>query len=325
MTNAFSRPLERLKEARAPLISVVTPSYNQGKFIGHTIRSVLEQDYPHIEYWVIDGGSTDETLDVLRSFEGDPRFRWISEPDRGQSDAINKGITRCTGEIFCWLCSDDMFTPGALRRVADEWVASGPAIIYGPSRYIDADGRDLGHASGPVPGLTLPKLLRFASYGLTQPSTFVPTAAVQAAGGVNESLHYAMDLDLWLRIAEGLPFRYMPHYLALYRHHDASKGITQAIAFLDEFALITAKAVGRGLVSSAAAQSELDLYAATVYTSTQRLFGPAVRRLLAAVLRTPATLPQALFILAKALFRHVVGEHTWIRLRRWRSASAGSS
>src|SRR4051794_35419687 len=98
-----------------PLVSIVTPSYNQGQFIRETIDSVLSQDYPNLEYWVIDAASTDQTLDVLRDYERDPRFHWISEADRGQSDAINKGWNRCQGSILAWLCSDDLYCPGAIK------------------------------------------------------------------------------------------------------------------------------------------------------------------------------------------------------------------
>src|SRR5262245_26632601 len=98
-----------LDDPSLPLVSIVTPSYNQGAFIRETIESVLSQDYPKIEYWVIDGGSTDETIAILKHFEQDPRFHWMSERDQGQSDAVNKGWSRSRGEIFGWLNSDDIY------------------------------------------------------------------------------------------------------------------------------------------------------------------------------------------------------------------------
>src|SRR3954467_14632031 len=101
----------------APLVSIVTPSFNQGRFLGRTIDSVLGQDYPHVEYLVVDGGSTDESLAVLRGY-GD-RVRWLSEPDRGQSDAINKGLAQSRGDIVAYLNSDDVLWPGAIRTVVD--------------------------------------------------------------------------------------------------------------------------------------------------------------------------------------------------------------
>ena len=100
-----------------PRITVVTPSYNQAQYIEHTIESVLSQDYPDLEYWVIDGGSTDGTVDILRNYDG--RINWISERDRGQTHAINKGLERSTGQVVAYLNSDDMYEPGALRKVAE--------------------------------------------------------------------------------------------------------------------------------------------------------------------------------------------------------------
>src|SRR5258708_6136901 len=114
-------PKPVINDLTLPLVSIVTPSFNQGQFIRETIESVLTQDYPNIEYWVIDGGSTDETLAILREYEGDPRFHWLSEPDKGQSDAINKGLVRCHGEIFAWLNSDDVFIKEALGHVVAGW------------------------------------------------------------------------------------------------------------------------------------------------------------------------------------------------------------
>src|SRR4051812_10184477 len=108
-------PAPVIGDPALPLVSIVTPSYNQGRFIRETINSVLSQDYPNVEYWVIDGGSTDETITILREYEHDARFHWISEPDRGQSDAINKGWRRSRGEILAWLNSDDTYLPGAIR------------------------------------------------------------------------------------------------------------------------------------------------------------------------------------------------------------------
>src|SRR5262249_27711741 len=133
-----SLPAPIINDPSLPLVSIVTPSYNQGQFIRETIESVLTQDYPNIEYWVIDGGSTDETLSILREYEHDPRFHWLSESDKGQSDAINKGLVRCHGEIFAWLNSDDVYIKEALRHVVASWQEIGrPAINYGLARYIN--------------------------------------------------------------------------------------------------------------------------------------------------------------------------------------------
>src|SRR5438128_2723095 len=110
-----------------PLVSIVTPSFNQGIYIRATIESVLSQDYPNLEYWVIDAGSEDETLNVLKLYNNDPRFHWISEPDNGQSDAINKGWSRCNGEILAWLGSDDLYCPGTITSQVN-YLRSHPSV-----------------------------------------------------------------------------------------------------------------------------------------------------------------------------------------------------
>src|SRR5260221_9891758 len=131
-----------IMEPHSPLVSIVTPSYNQGKFIRETIESVLTQDYANIEYWVIDGGSTDETLGILQQYENDPRFHWISEPDKGQSDAINKGWSRCRGEIVAWLCSDDVYVEHAIKLQVS-YLVDHPEIgaVYGDVIYVDSEGK----------------------------------------------------------------------------------------------------------------------------------------------------------------------------------------
>lgn len=293
-----------------PLISVITPSYNQGEFIGQTIESVLGQDYPKLEYWVIDNESTDETLNVLRSFEGDPRFHWISEPDRGQSHAINKGLARCQGEIFNWLCSDDCLTPGALRRVADAWRANGPSLIYGYTRYIDAEGRDLGRYSKGKPKFS-------AVYYMPQPSVFLPQKAVKDVGGVDESFNYTMDIDLWLRLKGMCKAVLLPYDLSLYRLHDTSKTVSQTLGFLRDFERVAIRAVRSGHVSSIEAQCEVDLFASIIYTtSKQKDLRKAFRHALRSVARNPLTLPDVIAILTKGVVRRLIGEQNWTVLRR---------
>src|SRR5690242_10803984 len=146
-------------ERERPLVTVVTPSFNQGRFIRETIESVLTQDYPNIEYWVIDGGSNDDTLQILHEYELDHRFHWLSEPDSGQSDAINKGLVRSHGQLFAWLNSDDVLLPGALSHLAKTWREAGRSVIvYGLARYVDEYGKQLGYCPAQSPTMTLEKL-----------------------------------------------------------------------------------------------------------------------------------------------------------------------
>mgnify|MGYP000402315477 CR=1 FL=1 len=295
-----------------PFVSIVTPSYNQGCFIRATIESVLSQDYPHIECWVIDGGSTgtDETLDVLRSFEGDLRFHWISEPDRGQPHAINKGLARCQGEIFNWLCSDDCLTPGALRRVVNAWRANGPSLIYGYTRYIDAKGRDLGRYSRGKPKVS-------GLYCMPQPSVFLPQKVVKDVGGVDESLHYTADLDLWMRLMSVCKAVLLPYDLSLYRLHDTSKSVFQPLGFLRDFECVAIRAARLGQISSSEALCEVDLFASIIYTaSKQKDLRKVFRHAFRSVVRNPLTLPDAIAILTKGVTRYLIGEQNWTVLRR---------
>jgi hypothetical protein len=180
-----------------PRISIVTPSFNQGQYLEETIRSVLLQGYLNLEYFVIDGGSTDASVDIIRRYE---RWLtgWVSEPDRGQSHAINKGFARATGEILGWLNSDDIYLPGALGVVAAEWSRQPKAsLIYGQAAYMDHDSVLAGEV------LSLPydyqRLLREANF-IPQPSAFFRARDFAALAGLDETLHFCMDYDLWLRL-----------------------------------------------------------------------------------------------------------------------------
>jgi len=202
--------------ATQPKISVVTPSYNQGGTIGQTIVSVLEQDYPHFEHIVIDGGSTDETVAVLERY---PHLEWVSEPDRGQTHAINKGLARADGEIFAYLNSDDVYRPGAFAAAAEAFQDPATQILVGDCDIIDADGRKTGSYRA---RLDAPEdLLRFWEWDravcLPQPSAFWRRSALVAAGGFDESFDMAMDLEIWLRLARRGPIRCLPQTLAAYR------------------------------------------------------------------------------------------------------------
>jgi glycosyltransferase involved in cell wall biosynthesis len=207
---------------------VVTPSFNQGRYIRATIESVLGQNYPNLEYWVIDGGSSDETIDVLRSYTDDARFNWISECDRGQSDAINKGWRRCRGDILAWLNSDDLYHRDAIFTQVNALLAAPQCgAVYGDVYYISAEGEPLQHLYAPP--YSIAALLRLELP--VQPSVFIWRKVVEQIGPLSLHLRYSMDSDYWARAALVAPFRHTPQLIAYYRLHDASKTVAQSSGF----------------------------------------------------------------------------------------------
>ena len=178
-----------------PKISVVTPSLNQGKFIECTIRSVLFQNYPNLEYVVIDGGSTDETLKIIKKYERYLTY-WVSEKDEGQASAINKGLRKCNGDIFNWLNSDDYYEPLALYRVAKTFLKHDSDIVSAREKHFD----DIGNLRFRI-GSTLRENLAETLYlgHIDQPSTFWRKNILDSLGGVNEKYNYLMDAELWVR------------------------------------------------------------------------------------------------------------------------------
>jgi hypothetical protein len=203
-----------------PTISIVTPSYQHAPFLEAAIESVLDQEYPKLEYIVADGGSTDGTLDILRKYQS--RLRWFSERDRGQTDAINKGFARTGGQILGWLNSDDEYAPEALRTVG-EFFAAHPdvGLVYGDAIFIDARGRTLA-ACAHIEPFDRRRLLYYADY-IVQPAAFFRRELFQAVGGLDETLHWAMDYDFWLKASAAARFQYIPRVLAHYRWLSTSK------------------------------------------------------------------------------------------------------
>jgi glycosyltransferase involved in cell wall biosynthesis len=204
-----------------PRITIVTPSFNQGKFIERTIESVLGQNYPHLEYIVVDGGSTDNTLEILKRY--DDRLQWISEKDSGQSEAINKGFCMAKGEIVAWLNSDDVYLPGALET-AGKYFAANPDVmmIYGEGYMTDENDTTRKRFPFTEPKFDLWKLIYYGDYILQQ-STFFRRSVFDTIEMLGESLHYTMDWDLFIRIGKRFQVDYVPDYLGCIREHGEAK------------------------------------------------------------------------------------------------------
>lgn len=218
--------------SKQALVSIVTPSLNQGKFIHQAIDSVLSQGYPHIEYLVIDGGSSDGTTGILRSYGN--RLRWVSEPDTGQAQAINKGWRRTRGEIITWLNADDLLAPGAVLR-AVEAIQTDPGLggVYGDCTYV-SEGGDAIEAY-PVRPYDYDLLVIETENFIPQPGTFLRRSVVERVGGLDESFHYVLDHDLWLRMGLYAPMKYLPDEIGRARVHKAAKTLRAISGFAEEF------------------------------------------------------------------------------------------
>ena len=209
-----------------PLVSVVTPAFNCSGFIEETVLSVSSQDYPRIEHIVVDGGSTDGTLEILARY---PELRWISEPDQGQSNAINKGVRMAQGEILGWLNADDLYLNGAITAAVSELTVDRRlGMVCADHIEIDEFGNQLGRVNSPEVDLDV--LLNRGNI-ISQPTVFMLRAAFESAGGVNEQYRYAMDYELWLRLVSAFPAKHIPACWAAFRRHDNQLTVRQGHAF----------------------------------------------------------------------------------------------
>lgn len=204
------------------LVSIVTPSFNQVQYIEETIRSVLSQDTPQIEYLIVDGGSTDGTVDVIKKYE-DKLAWWTSERDGGQTDAINKGFARAKGEILAWINSDDTYEPGAVAA-AVTYLQEHPNVgtVYGDCNYINTSGEVIGKFEA---AQTNYRLLRRGVTRIPQQTMFFRAELWKQAGPLDPSFYFAMDYDLWTRLARRAEIKYVPQTWANFRLHTSGKTI----------------------------------------------------------------------------------------------------
>lgn len=215
-----------------PKISVVTPSYNQGQFIEETIRSVLLQGYPNLEFIIIDGGSTDQTLEIIKKYEPWLAY-WVSEPDRGQSHAINKGIQKASGDILLWLNSDDICLPGAFQLVAQAFqIDSRLRLVIGQARLIDQQGLVIGDLLSQF--TFWDELVTNPRNSVRQISTFFSRSLFDKFGLVDESLQIAMDTELLVRFTQFNSPLILNEYLTAYRSHAEAKTSTQLLKGYEE-------------------------------------------------------------------------------------------
>ena len=236
---------------KLPKISIITPSYNQARYLEQSIQSVLSQEYPNLEYIIVDGGSKDSSVDVISRYNSSIAW-WTSEPDKGQSDALNKGFVRATGDIIGWLNSDDTYQPGTLFKVAEifrddsihiamcEYFGfmkdSGEIYDFKKNEYIDHN--------------TLVRYWKTNGMTINQPCVFFRRKLIENMHPVLDiSLNYAMDYDLWLRLSSGKPFHVVPGHWANYRFHDESKSGKGFNNFYPEWRLVSRRYWGKRYAS----------------------------------------------------------------------------
>lgn len=224
-----------IQTPRYPIISIITPSFNQGQFLAETIESVISQEGDFsIDYIIVDGGSSDNSVDIIKHYDAllhngkwpvkclGVTYRWVSERDNGQTDALIKGFSMATGEIFAWLNSDDVYLPGALQTAVDHFRDHpDTGLMYGNADYVDSSGAIVG--SYRTAEFDLDKLA--SANIICQPAAFFRKEAFEAVGGLDESLHFAMDYDLWVRIGRHFTCHHLSSPIATYRLHETSKTI----------------------------------------------------------------------------------------------------
>ena len=249
------------------LLSIVTPSFNQAQFLETTIRSVLEQDYPALEYIIIDGGSTDGSVDIIRRY-ADRLTYWHSKSDRGQAHAINDGLRRANGEFVAWINSDDVYLPGVFREAVQALQANPDVgMVYGDGIMV---GQELEMFDKHYyPQLTLLDLIAFEV--LLQPAVFMRRSVLEEIGYLKDQYDLILDHELWVRIAAAFPIQHVPSFWALERTHPAAKTIAMAGRFVEEAERLVLEAEQSPTTSGVVRQNQRRVYAGLNVFAARRL------------------------------------------------------
>jgi len=303
-----------------PLISIVTPSLNQGAYIEENIKSVINQKYPHFEHIIIDGGSTDGTIDILKKYH---HVKWVSERDNGQSEAINRGFKMAKGEIIGWLNSDDRYEPNALLTIVQELNrAEQKYVVFGDCYAIDEQGNRIGYFKGNLPH---PKdWFKYwdKEYRIPQPSVFFYKEILRKTGYLDEDIHYVMDDEFWLRIREHYQFHYIHKPLACARIHDRAKSTLRGWSFEREWFKILKKHgtslsfVDRYQHLFMAHRFRSDLIRVSAYSKMKSApLREFRKKVLVSIITNPLNLFQRKFL--SALFRATLGHQRSNRIKRF--------
>lgn len=282
------------QEGQLPLVTVITPSYNQAQYLEETICSVLSQDYPRLEYFIVDGGSRDGSQEIIRKY-ADRLAWWVSEKDRGQADAINKGFARATGDIVAWLNSDDLYRPGAIASAVAELVNHPECgMVFGDVVSIDSNSQPFNIMT--FGDWSLEDLLQFRIIG--QPAVFVRRPVLEKAGYLDLSYNLVLDVELWMRVAQQAPIRYVPRRWAAARFHPTAKNVSLAAHYAAEAERLLAWIAGQPALQEIYRRRKRQIQAGMYCYGARYLLdgglpGPALRAYLRCFgVYPPAALPE---------------------------------
>jgi glycosyltransferase involved in cell wall biosynthesis len=286
-TPAEGTKVRIIPDPSLPLVSIVTPSYNQAIFLRTTIQSVLLQDYPRIEYIVMDGGSTDGSVDIIKEYSEEIRY-WISEPDKGQADAINRGLQMANGEIVAWINSDDAYLPGAVEEAVAALMNSPEVgMVYGDGIMVGTELEVLDRHR--YPQLSLVDLLSFEV--LLQPAVFMRKEVLEEVGFLDPSYDLILDHELWVRIASHYPIKHISSFWALERTHAQAKTIALAEKFVHEAERMIADVEGSTVLGSIVQENRDRICAGLGVFTARRLIDAKNHR-------------EALIRITRAVFQH---------------------